>query len=163
MSRHPVLRAEELLEVGVDDLLAFWDDLPYLCQQELICHPKAPPRLVWHTIKSQPDWVYRAAICGYIIRPEIAWDVFFLQALQFDYFYPELVRRHPMPPDLLLVLSERGDLNARYEVARHIDATDEVLERLSRDVHRDIRRAARRTLSARRAARRSDQGEGIPK
>lgn len=151
-----MLTAEELLAVGADNLLAIWDDLPYICKRSIVCHPRTEPRLLWHAIRSQPgEWLWPFEYAGHSVPEQIMWDVFLFLAFGIHYFSRHLVRHASVSADLLLVLTELGDLNARFEVSQLKNASEETLERLSRDADRDVRRAARETLRARRANQRT--------
>lgn len=144
---------DDLLQLSLEDLRRVWDDLPELYQDALVTHPRTPPLLLWHAVMTGPWRVWRMGWVRDDIPQELAWDLFVLGAFSMRPLFKDIARHQSLTPDMLVVLTELGDSDVRWQLVNHRNVPDEVLERLAHDPHREIKRYATKTLKARRALR----------
>ncbi|MEK6536712.1 MAG: hypothetical protein AABZ63_04435 [Actinomycetota bacterium] len=153
MARVSIVTADDLLQFGLENLRRLWADLPEIYQWALVRHPRTPPLLLWHALKSSKFWEWNLGYVRDDFPAEFVWDLFLHQALVTGQINSDLVRHPSVPPELLEVLTELGGLNVRCALLDHRNVTDKVLARLSHDPDREIGHEARKKLRARRALR----------
>ncbi|MBI5882617.1 MAG: hypothetical protein HZB91_05885 [Elusimicrobia bacterium] len=141
MSRDSLVSSEDLLGLDLADLERIWDDLPWVYQDAVACHPKAPLHLLWYALRAG-RWTSRHGLPRGPIPKDLVWDIFLSQAFKFHAIDRKLARHYSVEPDAMMVLAELGDNCVRRAIAEHPNATQEVLARLATDPETPVSRKA---------------------